>query len=165
MNKIFAECNLDNAIWSVNYNAINVGAANIVISITATDQKINNLKLGFHFYEEYNKIASEEFLSNRYNIQNIKGAYTIEPSIYFEKEKKFHKIHFWTEHNEKYFEKIIIIDNVIPKQPHPSWTFIAGEWQPPVARPVSGITVWCEKTKEWRLVDHEYMPNSGGSNT
>lgn len=165
-NKIFASCNFLTNEWDITHNKLHAGAGNIVINIIS-DNSVNfdnNFKLGYQFYIDNDLVLTEEFPKIRLNLNSITHSFSLEPSIDFVKSKS-HRLYVWARLGENFFEKELNFDKIIPQQPYPSWSYINGEWTPPIPKPEKGIWSWVEETQKWKLIDSDYMEGTAGTFT
>jgi len=165
-NGIYATCNLITKKWETTHDKIFPGGGNLIINIIKdnSDESQAAIRLGYNFYCENNLVSSDTFPPVMAKNVVINDAYQMQPSIYFLQDK-FHKINFWARVDEDFFDDDLEITDIKPQQPYPSWTFIDGEWCPPIPRPERGIWSWIEETQEWKLIDHDYQPDAAGTLT
>lgn len=163
-NKISAVFNSLNKEWEVNHEGIYPDSCIIAIRVLSNDNDVDYSKItyGFKFYVENELVERNEYPKIRAKIDMISSSYEVQPPVYLYQNKS-HKLHLWMRINEDTYEKDVILENIIPKQPYDSWTFIDGDWHPPIPRPDEGITMWDEEKQEWINLDHEYMPGAAGS--
>jgi len=123
------------------------------------------LTFGYRFYIDDVLSEAEGYPSGAMKISTLLSTYTVEPSIYLHKGKT-HKLEIWATLNDTTINRFIIIENVVPAQPYPSWTLISGEWRPPVPKPATkGIWAWDESAKKWNSLDNDYDIGTAGSAT
>ena len=165
-NGIYATCNLITKTWEITHDKILLGAGNLIINIIkdTSDESQAAVRLGYNFYCENNLVSSDTFPPVMTKNIVINATYQMQPSIDFLSDK-FHKINFWARVDEDFFDYNLEITDIKPQQPYSSWTYIDGEWRPPIPMPEQGIWSWIEATQQWKLLDHEYLPDAAGTLT
>ena len=165
-NKIFTTCNFLTKQWEVKHNEVFPGAGILAINfVTGPDMLFNNtFTVGYNFYVENELVSSDDFPKFRMLEGTISSSYSIEPPIDFVKDKP-QRIHLWAELDDMFIEHNIVLENLIPPKPYPSWSYINGTWTPPIPQPEKGIWSWDEDNQTWKLNDDQYMPGSAGTLT
>ncbi len=166
-NTIIATCNLKTNTWEPSIlGELNDGSLDLKIKFSGLNSvEFENFKVGYNFYVDNVLVSEEEYPKNRMSLLRILETYTINPFLTLQVSKS-HRLHLWAEINDNKIEKNINIDNVMVKQPHPSWTLVNGNWTPPVPKPTEqSIWSWNEEKLTWISLDHEYMADAAGSRT
>lgn len=163
-NIISAVFDSQNREWTINHEGVHSDSCVVSIKISTNDDSVDYTKItyGYKFYVDGDLIDRNEYPKIRAKIDHISENYEVLPSIFLEREKS-NKLNVWMRIEDDIYEKEVTLENLRPRQPYESWTYVDGEWQAPIPRPVDGITTWDEEKQEWINLDHQYMPGTAGS--
>ena len=162
-NKITANFDIENKKWNVDTSSVFVGNSLLSLSLSKPIyESIGKLTYGFKFYQNGDKKTEDHFPKIRSSVKTMSSTFVVEPPLYIEPNQGV-ELNLWARIEDDFYEENIVLKNIRPIQPYPSWTYVDGDWKAPIPRPAEGITTWDEEKQEWINLDHQYMPGTAGS--
>jgi len=148
-NKIFVNLNFNEKTITFDHAHLTAKQSNLSFKIIKGENP-ENLKFGFKFYEGAVLKSEEEYY---YGNAVVAPTWSIEPPIDISVLVK-HQITVWMEINGERIENSYTVENILPPQPFPSWSWnsITQTWEAPIPHPDNNQPLgWDESRKSWVL--------------